>query len=594
MVIKIAKDLSLPLDAVTQSIGILAKRRAGKSYTMRKVVEELLRCNQQVVLVDPKGDQWGIRSAANGKDPGYSIIILGGEHQDVPLEVNSGEIVAKLVVEEHVSILLDLSLFRKHEVSTFMTSFLENLYRLKAKEKYRTPMMLVVDEADAIAPQRPQKGEERMLGAIEDVVRRGGQRGIGCCLITQRSAVLNKNVLTQIQILITLRTIAPQDLAAMNAWIEVHGTIEQQKTLMGSLPSLPTGDAWFWSPGWPTEVGIFQRSHVLPITTFDSGATPKPGEKRVEPKKAAEVDLEALRRQMEATIERSKQNDPSELKKRIRQLEQEIKVNTKATILPSNEYLLKLEEKIRQKLLQEFVVVDKQYNKIVEQQNDKISRAIQVLGGGIQDLKLSRMKECPSITPISIKEIPERRFGVIKSYRRDINNDISGFKKDNDRINNGDEIRLRAGVRRMLEALVQWSPEGMAESQMRSHAGLKKSGTYSAYMTDLRHSGFIEERNGLIYATSAGITYIGHDIQAPTNTQEVMDIWLPKLRLGARRMLECLVSHMGEYIPDEQLQQEAELANSGTYSSYKTDLRTARLIKSKAGLIAADKETLFL
>ncbi|MCK9435782.1 MAG: hypothetical protein M0Q12_01080 [Synergistaceae bacterium] len=113
-------------------------------------------------------------------------------------------------------------------------------------------------------------------------------------------------------------------------------------------------------------------------------------------------------------------------------------------------------------------------------------------------------------------------------------------------------------------------------------------------MTDLRHSGFIEERNGLIYATSAGITYIGHDIQAPTNTQEVMDIWLPKLRLGARRMLECLVSHMGEYIPDEQLQQEAELANSGTYSSYKTDLRTARLIKSKAGLIAADKETLFL
>jgi hypothetical protein len=594
MVIKIAKDLSLPLDAVTQSIGILAKRRAGKSYTMRKVVEELLRCNQQVVLVDPKGDQWGIRSAANGKDPGYSIIILGGEHQDVPLEVNSGEIVAKLVVEEHVSILLDLSLFRKHEVSTFMTSFLENLYRLKAKEKYRTPMMLVVDEADAIAPQRPQKGEERMLGAIEDVVRRGGQRGIGCCLITQRSAVLNKNVLTQIQILITLRTIAPQDLAAMNAWIEVHGTAEQQKTLMESLPSLPTGDAWFWSPGWPTETGIFQRSHVLPITTFDSGATPKPGEKRVEPKKAAEVDLEALRRQMEATIERSKQNDPNELKKKIRDLEQNIKVNTKATIVPSNEYLLKLEEKIRQKLLQEFIVVDKQYNKIVEQQNDKISRAIQVLGGGIQDLKLGRMKEWPPIIPISIKEITERRFGVTKSYHRDINNDVSGFKKDNDRINQEGVIKLRAGVRRMLEALVQWSPEGMAESQMRSHAGLKKSGTYSAYMTYLRHSGFIEEKNGLIYATSAGITYIGHDIQAPTSTQEVMDIWLPKLRLGARRMLECLVSHRGEFIPDEQLQQETELANSGTYSSYKTDLRTARLIKTQKGMVAADKETLFL
>ena len=48
----------------------------------------------------------------------------------------------------------------------------------------------------------------------EDIVRRGGQRGIGCTLVTQRSAVLNKNVLTQAQMLVVLRTIAPQDLAA--------------------------------------------------------------------------------------------------------------------------------------------------------------------------------------------------------------------------------------------------------------------------------------------------------------------------------------------------------------------------------------------
>ena len=38
-------------------------------------------------------------------------------------------------------------------------------------------MMLVVDEADAVAPQKPYPGEERMLGAMEDIVRRGGQRG---------------------------------------------------------------------------------------------------------------------------------------------------------------------------------------------------------------------------------------------------------------------------------------------------------------------------------------------------------------------------------------------------------------------------------
>jgi hypothetical protein len=304
MKLKLADNLSLPVDVVTQTIAVLAKRRAGKSYTMRRLVEQLAQAGQQVVLVDPKGDQWGIRSAADGKAPGLPIIILGGERADVPLEAGAGEIVAKLVVEERVSVVLDLSLFRKHEVATFMTGFLENLYRLKAREQYRTPLMLVVDEADAIAPQKPQKGEERMLGAAEDIVRRGGQRGIGCVLVTQRSAVLNKNVLTQAQVLIALRTIAPQDLAAMNAWIDVHGTEEQKRTLMESLPSLPVGDAWVWSPGWPTVEGIFKRVHVLPIETFDSGATPKPGEARKEPKKIADVDLEALKRQMSATIER--------------------------------------------------------------------------------------------------------------------------------------------------------------------------------------------------------------------------------------------------------------------------------------------------
>lgn len=329
--LKISKEISFPPDVVTQTIAVLAKRRAGKSYTMRRFTEQLLKAHQQVVIVDPKGDQWGIRSAKDGKGPGFPIVILGGEHGDVPLEKTGGEIVAKLVVEEGVSVLLDLSMFRKYEIAIFMTDFLENLYRLKAQEKYRTALMLVIDEADAIAPQKPQKGEERMLGAAEDIVRRGGQRGIGCMLVTQRSAVLNKNVLTQAQMLIVLRTIAPQDLAAMNAWIDVHGEPEQRKILMESLPALPIGDAWFWSPGWPTEEGIFMRSHVLPIETFDSGATPKPGEKRVIPKNLADVDLSALKKQMAGTIEKMQKDDPKALRKRIAELERASN-NTRGTV----------------------------------------------------------------------------------------------------------------------------------------------------------------------------------------------------------------------------------------------------------------------
>lgn len=324
MTLRLSTDLALPLDAVTQSLAIMAKRRAGKSYAARRLAEQLFHAGQQIVVADPKGDWWGLRSAADGKRAGLPIVILGGEHGDAPLEPNAGALVAHLVVEERVSVLLDLSLPRKHEVVTFMTAFLETLYRLKARERYRTPMMLFIDEADAIAPQRPQRGEERMLGAAEDIVRRGGQRGLGCTLITQRSAVLNKNVLTQTQVMVALRTIAPQDLAAMEEWIHVHGTVEQKREMIASLPALPIGTAWFWSPGWPDADGIFKQVRILPIETFDSGATPRPGEKRTEPKTLADVDLEALRRKMAETFDRARANDPKTLRAKIAALEREI------------------------------------------------------------------------------------------------------------------------------------------------------------------------------------------------------------------------------------------------------------------------------
>src|SRR5579884_749848 len=153
-----------------------------------------------------------------------------------------------------------------------------------------------------------------MLGAIEDIVRRGRARGLGVSLVTQRSAVLNKDVLTQVEVLVALRTIAPQDRGAIDEWIKVHGTPEQREELMSSLPSLPIGTAWFWSPGW---LGIFQRVRVRKRETFDSSATPEVGKKIQTPKQLAQVDLEQLRGRLAATIEKAKADDPRELKRQL-------------------------------------------------------------------------------------------------------------------------------------------------------------------------------------------------------------------------------------------------------------------------------------
>jgi DNA helicase HerA-like ATPase len=57
--------------------------------------------------------------------------------------------------------------------------------RIRLYHRNRDPLHLVLDEADALAPQRTDPGGQRLLGAIEDLVRRGRARGIGLSMISQ-------------------------------------------------------------------------------------------------------------------------------------------------------------------------------------------------------------------------------------------------------------------------------------------------------------------------------------------------------------------------------------------------------------------------
>jgi DNA helicase HerA-like ATPase len=153
--LRISRDLALPAEAITQTFAILAKRGVGKTYTASVMTEEMLKQQLPVVVCDPIGVWWGLRSSATGKSAGLPIVVLGGDHGDAPLEETAGSVIADLVVDDRVSLVLDLSLFRKAGQVRFMTDFAEQLYR-----RNRQPLHLMLDEADAFAPQRPQKGAE--------------------------------------------------------------------------------------------------------------------------------------------------------------------------------------------------------------------------------------------------------------------------------------------------------------------------------------------------------------------------------------------------------------------------------------------------
>lgn len=316
----LAPELSLPLEAVTETFAILAKRGSGKTYTAAVLVEEMLKAGQTVVVADPVGVWWGLRSGADGIGPGLPIAILGGDHADAPLAVEAGAAVADLAAEERLSLVLDLSHFTPPEQTRFMTAFAERLYR-----KNRIPLHLVLDEADQFVPQVPEAGQQPLLWVMNRIVRLGRARGLGVTLISQRPAVLAKNVLTQAEVLITLRLTSPQDRKAVEGWVSAHDAPDLRQEMLASLSSLPVGTAWVWSPGW---LDVLVKAHVRRCETFDSSATPKVGQAgarqraaglaRAEPAALAPVDLDRLRTRLASVEEASPEDaEPAELRRRL-------------------------------------------------------------------------------------------------------------------------------------------------------------------------------------------------------------------------------------------------------------------------------------
>lgn len=335
--LQIASGFGLPLDLVTEATAIVATRGAGKSSGSAVIVEEAFGLGVQTVVFDRTGVYWGLRSNAKGTGPGLGIYVLGGPHGDVPLEPHAGALIADLVVDSGHSFVLDLSDFSKGQAVRFAADFLEQIYDRKARA--RTTTLIVMDEAHFYAPQTPRGGFKgdaaRLMGAMEDVVGLGRSRGLGVILTTQRTQSLNKAVLDLIETLFVMRMLSPRAREAVKGWIQEKHE-DDEHGVFATLNSLPDGTAWVWSP----LRGILEKVALRRIKTFNSFATPKVGETQTEPAVRKELDLAALGEQMRTTAERAKENDPSELRKRVAALESELAAAKSAPVqrpIPNDE-----------------------------------------------------------------------------------------------------------------------------------------------------------------------------------------------------------------------------------------------------------------
>ena len=250
----------IPLSGATKTFAILAKRGAGKTYTGAVMAEEFAKNNIPFVVFDPIDVWWGLRLASNGKDKGLPVVVFGVQHEDIRLDRDMGRKIAQAVVKENVSCVINTFGLPKAAQRHLIAEFADELLNIN-----NTPRHIFIEEAHEFLPQRVFGGLGVVFNAVSNLVVMGRNRGIGVTLINQRAATINKDVLTQLDTLLAFQNTSPQDRKALADWVEYHSAEGNFDKFMDSLPSLPKGEGWIWSPEF---LGIFERIKIRKRETF--------------------------------------------------------------------------------------------------------------------------------------------------------------------------------------------------------------------------------------------------------------------------------------------------------------------------------------
>ena len=423
-------SIQMPINAATKTFAILAKRGAGKTYTAGVMAEEFYKSGIPFVVFDPIDVWWGLRLAANGKDKGLPIVVFGLEHADIQIDRDMGRKIAQAVVKDNISCVISTFGMPKVAQRHLIAEFSEEILNIT-----NTPRHIFIEEAHEFVPQRVHGAMGKAFAAVEALVVMGRNRGLGVTLINQRAATVNKDVLTQLDTLLAFQNTSPQDRKALKEWVEIHGAEGDFEKFFNSLPHLPRGEGWIWSPEF---MGVFEKLKIRKRETFHPDRE-KIGDKFVMPK-LDQIDVQSF-------IE--KFNTLPNVKADKKEIKQEVSLETP---------MVDFSEQERQ--------IRNEYESQLMQKDLEISRLNKLLG--------------------TIRSLVEGN-GVSTSVIMPVANEANAMLQ-----------KLGGMPQKIYERLLQ-HPNGLTKRQIALMCGYSvTSGSYSNALSKLRTMGLIS-RNGDIF-----------------------------------------------------------------------------------------------
>lgn len=560
----------IPEAVLQQNIIALGKTGSGKSSALRLLVESMLESKQPVCIIDPKGDWWGLRLSADGKKPGFPLVIFGGKHADVPINDRSGSAVAELFATGNRPCIIDLGGWMPGERTRFFIDFASTLFRKNIGRRW-----LLIDEVHNFAPKGKVMDVEsgKSLHWANRIASEG--RGLGITLIgaSQRPQKVHNDLLTSCETLIAMRVLHASDRGAYKDWIDGCGDPAKGKEMLAAIANLKRGTGYVWSP----EIEFGPELVKFPMfKTFDS-FSPQTTDHAVSSASWETVDLEEVKTKLATVVKEAEENDPKRLRGEIHKLRNEI-VNLKA-VGAGGKVDKETIEAAQQRGFEKGYMEGEEFGYA-----KGYGTAISSLVSPINALE-QKFEECIAFA----KQQDEKAFSY-SGKAAEKTSATSELRHPTPAASTSSGTVGNTGLRRMLIALAQ-RPQGMNKRQLGVRAGMSSSsGTFSTYLGKGRSEGWMNGDATTVRITDAGINALGSYEPLPTG-QALLAYWIGELgNSGAARLLQALADAYPKALPKNTAAERAGLSpGSGTFSTYLGKLRTLELISGSGELRASEE-----
>lgn len=562
--------MTLPLQAAASRFVLLGKSGAGKTNGDTVFAEEFIRAGIPTFILDPLGNMWGLRSSPDGTQAGLPVVILGGQHADVPIGPADGRVVAEILAERGSAAVIDVSEFSIAEQRGFAEAFCGRLLQV-----IKRVVHVVLEEADRFAPNTIGRND------VKTFARTARNFSIGWTFSSQRPQILSPEVIETSSAIIAMKMTGELAQEAIGSEVRSRLGKALMFSILADLPKMKRGEAWFVpDPDWlPDQDEDFEaephRFRFRLRETFDSAKPPSIGTERIEPKVIAPVDLASIRAALAQPDDDDAEDEGEpELIARIAELEEQLAVALEP--LPASEperievpVLTDADRALLETIAEQLKLAREKAYETVLQYETARDRAVELINAITE--RVTPYYDPPPQT-LASKPRPSPAEGNAPPVRAADN--ASGA------------AALQKAHRAVLAAIAQHKRLSKVQAGILSGYS-PGSGHFGNVLGTLRALGYITKGEP-IEITPAGLAAAG-DIEPLPTGAALRTYWLNKITKAERALLSALINAYPRALTKEQLGEKSGYSStSGHFGNSLGKLRSLDLAIGQGTVRAAD------